>query len=83
MRNYHAMVLAVIVFILPFSVYAEGMICIGMDGSGQTLHVIMDVDTGTLNINGTILQIIGGSKDGAKVWTKNYISDLGVVVRGF
>ena len=61
---------------------SEGLSCIGMDGSGQTIHLIFDVDTATININGHILKISSGSKDGKKIWTTNYISDQGVLSKG-
>ena len=72
-----------LVSILAFSIsalsYSAGLICVGKYGSGQLLHVIFDVDSATININGKILEIENGSKDMKEIWTKNFLSDLGVL----
>lgn len=68
-------------FLSLTSAWAESMQCIGMDGSGQTLRVIVDVPSGTVNINGHILEIASGSKDGRTLTTKNYVSDEGILAK--
>lgn len=81
MKLTNLLILIFLVFQLTTLSYAAGLTCVGMDGSGQTLHLIFDVNTATININGKILEINGGSKDGKKMWTKNYISDQGILAK--
>lgn len=74
--------IAVLSFFFSALAYSNGLSCIGMDGTGQTIHILFDVDTATLNVNGHILKIAGGSKDGKDILTNNYISDEGILAKG-
>lgn len=72
----------VLISFFPLHSFADGLSCIGMDGSGQTIKLIFDVDTASINVNGNILKIAGGSKDGKTVWTQDYLTDKGVLAKG-
>lgn len=64
---------------LPNVTFAEGYSCIGMDASGQTLKVIFNVSSGTLNINGNILHLEGG--DEKTIQTETYATDKGIATK--
>lgn len=82
MKILNMLLIGVLTSCLSTPGYSDGLSCIGMDGTGQTIHLLLDVDTATVNINGNILKINGGSKDGEDIWTRNYISDEGVLAKG-
>ena len=72
----------VISSIIFFSTHAAAgaLQCIGMDLKGNTIHLILDTESSTLNINGNILKVTGVIMGNKGVATQNFISNSGVVV---
>lgn len=65
---------------LPFNLCQASILqCVGME-SGVTVNLISDSDSGTLNINGNILKVVGVTRNGRGVTTEDYINRNGMVV---
>ncbi|WP_133139675.1 hypothetical protein [Legionella genomosp. 1] len=69
-------------FTLAYSTSSHALIiqCVGMDKSGQTIHVLYDGATYTININGHIFKLINKTQSGTGFATENFISDSGEVL---
>lgn len=56
------------------------MSCDGRDTTGQYIYLFAYSDSATVNINGSILQIVGRTRNGEGVVTETFIATSGVVV---
>jgi hypothetical protein len=59
---------------------AESMKCTGMNDSGKTVHVLVDWDTETLNVDGDIMKIVAGTQGENGVATENFKTEDGTLV---
>lgn len=58
--------------LVAFSAHADITKCVGMESDGSTIHVMVDSNSNTMNIEGEIYKIIAPTQDHKGISTENY-----------
>lgn len=65
---------------VALSANAEITKCVGMESDGSTIHVMVDSESNTMNIEGEIYKIIAPTQDHKGISTENYLTVKGHTV---
>lgn len=71
--------IAFIFFSIPYISFAQGLSCVGMDGTGKTINVIYHLETDTINVNGDISKIASKSPDKKTMTSQPYLTANGTM----
>lgn len=64
--------LAAISLLFTTTVYAKTYKCVGMDSEGKKVNVLFDEASGTINVNGKVLNIVAPTKGKNGAATEDY-----------
>lgn len=65
--------------LMAMSAQAESLKCIGQDAAGNTINVILDKESGTVNVNGNILKIVSETEDKKGISSEDFKTDTKTV----